>query len=148
MTSQERLERLQIGPFWRLLGIEVRAFETGSVTLSMPVTEQIMQSYGVVHGGALATLVDAAVGVSVQTTLEENEATTTIDLQVMYDRPVEAGVLTAIGTIIKRGGTVVFGEAKIYDEKKRLVVHGSATYMILEHARWARSKKTVVGNEE
>ena len=124
------------GPFWKLLGMKVEMAEKGRSLVTMPVRDGLLQLYGYVHGGALASLVDGAVGVAVQSTLQEGEATTTVDLQVMYSRPVQSGLLSARAEIVRRGNTIVFGACRVTDEAGKLVAHGSATYMILEQARW------------
>ncbi len=132
----ERARAVEAGPFWQLLGMKVVTAEHGRSLVTMPVRESLLQLYGFVHGGALASLVDGAVGVAVQSTLQEGEATTTVDLQVMYSRPVRTGLLSARAALVRRGKTIVFGECRVTDEADELVAHGTATYMVLEQARW------------
>lgn len=135
-----RARAVEQGPFWQLLGMKVESAENGSSLVTMRLREDLLQLYGVVHGGALASLVDGAVGVAVQSTLAEGEATTTVDLQTMYSRPAVTGVLSARAALVRRGKTIVFGECRITDEADNLIAHGTATYMILERARWQGKK--------
>jgi acyl-CoA thioesterase len=49
--------------FWQYLGISVEAASEGFVRLRVPVRDELRNAPGApVHGGVLATLVDAAVG--------------------------------------------------------------------------------------
>ena len=47
-------------PFARLLGIELDAIERGKATLGLPIRQELTQNHGVVHGGAIASLIDTA----------------------------------------------------------------------------------------
>lgn len=138
MDISERVKRVEAGAFWQLLGMRVQSAAAGEAVVTVEIKPDLLQLYGVVHGGVLATLIDGAIGAAAQTTLKEGEATTTVDLQVMYSRAVQRGTLSAKATIIRRGKTIIFGECKVYDDNETLVVHGSATYMVLEHNRWTR----------
>ena len=126
----ERARRVQAGAFWQLLGMAVQVAEDGRSRVTLGVRDELRQLYGVLHGGVLASLVDGAVGVAVQSTLAEGEETTTIDLQVMYDQPARAGELTAEAELLRRGRTVIFGRCEVRDAAGELVAHGSATYLV------------------
>lgn len=132
----ERARAVEAGPFWQLLGMKVEKAENGSSLVVLPLREDLLQLYGYVHGGVLASLIDGAVGVAVQSTLKNGEAATTVDLQIMYSRPVKTGVLSARASLMRRGNTIIFGECRVMDETGELVAHGTATYMVLEKARW------------
>ena len=67
MADDERLssvrERGRANLFWRYLGIDVEAAGEGWVRLRVPMRDELRNAPGApVHGGVLATLVDAAVG--------------------------------------------------------------------------------------
>ncbi len=131
-------KRLQAGGFWQLLGMQVLHADAGKAQLTMPVTSEHLQAYGVIHGGALASLIDAAIGLAVHTTLGPDEATTTTNLNVMYSSPAHEGLLLAEASLVRRGGTIIYGDCRIEDTQGRLIAHGSATYMILQRSRWAK----------
>ena len=139
MTQSERLERLEKGPFWELLGLKIISAENGTARLSLEIKKKHLQLYGIVHGGALATIIDGAIGAAVQSSLHEDEASTTIDLQVMYDKAAKNGTLTAKANLIRRGKTIIFGECQIEDGTGQLIAHGNATYMVLQHSRWSKA---------
>jgi len=63
----------------------------------------LKQNQGLMHGGAVASLIDTAAAFAVVTQLEPNERVTTSDLTIHYLRPITAGRLTATARIIRSG---------------------------------------------
>lgn len=137
----ERIRQVESGPFWKHLSIKVLEAKEGHCVLTLEIKEEHLQVYGVVHGGALASLVDSAVGIAVQSTLAPHEGSSTTNLQIMYARPAKEGRLTAEAQLIRRGKTIIHGDCRVTDESGELVVHGNATYMILDLERWGKDKK-------
>jgi uncharacterized protein (TIGR00369 family) len=121
--------------FWRHLGIEVEAAREGWVRLRVPIRDEIRNAPGApLHGGVDSALVDTAVGGALST-LHEAAAggvgQTTLDLNVSFIGSASEGAVFAEGRILKKGRTIVFGEATITDAAGRLLATGRATYMIL-----------------
>ncbi|MGQ3414411.1 PaaI family thioesterase [Natrinema sp. LN54] len=116
-------------PFLELIGIEEAIVENGTAEFRVPYDESIT-NHTVVHGGVMATLVDAAVAGAIhsdaEATLEEMEPLT-IDMDVNYHAPVTDGELVARANLIQRGGTIAVGEAEVFNDDD-LVVSGKATY--------------------
>ena len=57
----ERIQKaLETVPFAKLLGIELEEIAPGSATLGFDIRDDLKQNNGVVHGGAIAALVDTA----------------------------------------------------------------------------------------
>jgi acyl-CoA thioesterase len=75
-------------PYAQLLGIELAGVEHGAATLLLHVRDELMRMEGIMHGGALASLIDTASAFAVLTTLEPEQRTVTVDLTVHYLRPV------------------------------------------------------------
>src|SRR5947207_7984235 len=90
-------------PFARLLGLELGAIRPGEANLHLEVRDELRQNQGVVHGGAVASLIDTASAFAVVTQLEPNERVTTTDLTIHYLRPVTAGRLTATARTVRAG---------------------------------------------
>ncbi|MCY1263522.1 hypothetical protein D9M68_328920 [compost metagenome] len=95
MNETPLLERvsgfLRVLRHCQLLGIEAVAAEPKGVTLRLPYSESIVGNpeNGVIHGGAITTLMDTACGVSTLCVLPSPEVCPTIDLRVDYMRPAE-----------------------------------------------------------
>ena len=128
-------ERGRANLFWRYLGIEVEAAGDGWVRLRVPMRDELRNAAGApVHGGVLATLVDAAIGGALGTYGSAAAGGTdqaTLDLNVSFVGAGRGDVLLAEGRIIRRGRTIAFGETRVTDAGGGLVAVGRATYMIL-----------------
>lgn len=121
--------------FWRYLGIEVEAAGEGWVRLRVPIREELRNAAGApVHGGVLATLVDAAVGGALGTygsAASGGVDQATLDLNVTFIAAAKGDALLAEGKIIRRGRSIAFGETRVTDVSGTLVALGRATYMII-----------------
>src|SRR5207244_5290409 len=86
-------------PYVRLLRMRFIAVSDGSATFEMPATTDLYNPYSVVHGGALASLADSAMGFAVFSTLSPGENFTTAELHVNFLKAVTAdsGMLRSIG---------------------------------------------------
>lgn len=83
-------------PFAQLLGIELDDISSGTATLGLNVRKQLTQNHGVVHGGAIASLIDTATAFAIISLLAPRERVTTVDLTVSYLRPLTEGRVTAV----------------------------------------------------
>jgi acyl-CoA thioesterase len=127
-----RIRDLADGAFWHLLGIEPIYQEDGKVILQVPVEEKLLQFYGKVHGGVVATLVDAAAAVALNRELGRERGATTVEMKVNYLRAVEKGVLYAEGSLVHLGRTLAVANARVWDDSGREIAFGVATYYLLD----------------
>jgi uncharacterized protein (TIGR00369 family) len=121
-------------PYFALLSMEVRDLEWGTSLLEVQLEEKHLQPFGNVHGGVMASVVDAATFWAVFPQVERGKGLTTVEIKVNYLAPVQKGKLVAHGQSIKLGRTLALGEARITDSKGKLVSHGTATMMVLPEA--------------
>src|SRR3954453_14990166 len=117
-------------PFYRWSGMRVEAVETGSVTVSLDLGEHHANLQGFAHGGILATLADAAMGLSVRSALEPGRRHVTIELGVHYLRAVPTGTGGATGHAVRIGRDVAYAEAAITDERGTDIARASGTYSV------------------
>ena len=90
---------------------------------------------GVLHGGAVYTMVDYSMGGAVMSTLPAGEICATIEIKISYLAGVRGGVLTCETDIIKRGRRVAFLESRVTDEAGiGLKVRGTE-HLAVEHHR-------------
>ncbi|MGD8192361.1 PaaI family thioesterase [Brevibacillus ginsengisoli] len=113
------------------LGLQGRFVEDNTYQFIVPVTPFMHNSLGVVHGGITATLVDTAMGFMIKELLPEGQAAVTTELKTNYIRAAKSGNLRVEARILNRGKQLVVSEGSIYDDRDRLVVHATATFMIL-----------------
>ncbi|MDB6143719.1 MAG: thioesterase [Pseudomonas sp.] len=75
----------------QVLGLRVVSADIQGMTLVLPYSEQIVGNpqTGVIHGGALTTLMDSTCGVAILCVLPEFEVCPTLDLRIDYMRSAE-----------------------------------------------------------
>ena len=118
-------------PYFALLSMEVRDLQWGTSLLEVYLEEKHLQPFGNVHGGVMASVVDAATFWAVFPQVERGKGLTTAEIKVNYLAPVQKGKLVARGQSIKLGRTLALGEARVMDSGGKLVAHGTATMMVL-----------------
>jgi uncharacterized protein (TIGR00369 family) len=84
---------------------------------------------GVVQGGVITQIADAAMGMSLATLQEDGLWNTTIELKINFIRPVVSGKIRAVGRVVEMKQTLLFGEADVLDEQGRVVARASSTCM-------------------
>ncbi|HET9663949.1 MAG TPA: PaaI family thioesterase [Burkholderiales bacterium] len=117
-------------PFYGYLGFALAALGEGSATIRLPYEAHLGNSRSEMHGGAVATLADAAMSQAVRSTVERGAAVATISLNVNYLAPAR-GQLTCNGKLTRGGRSVAFAEAEVFDESGTCVCRASATYRVL-----------------
>ena len=117
---------------WRLLGMTAKEIEEGRVSFAVTPKADFANPLGTVHGGICATLLDSVMGCAVHTTLPAGVGYTTLELKINYIRAVavDAGELTATGTVIHVGGRTATAEGKVFSDDGKLVAHGSTTCIV------------------
>jgi uncharacterized protein (TIGR00369 family) len=90
---------------------------------------------GVVQGGIITQIADAAMGLSLMTRQDEGMSNTTIELKINFLRPVVEGRLRAIGRVVDMRDSLLFGEADVVDERGRLVARASSTCLAISRTR-------------
>jgi uncharacterized protein (TIGR00369 family) len=131
----ERLERIERAieavPYARLLGIELEKVVPGEATLTLAVRPELSQNHGVVHGGAIASLIDTATAFAILTLLEPEERVTTVDLTISYLRPAVEGKLTASTRVLRQGRRLFAVSAEVADASGTLLATALSTYIRL-----------------
>jgi uncharacterized protein (TIGR00369 family) len=111
------------------LGARITEAEPGRVVLELEAGPQHRHGGGVVQGGVITQIADAAMGMSLATMQEDHIWNTTIELKINFIRPVVSGRVRAVGRVVEMRQTLLFGEADVLDEQGRLVARASSTCM-------------------
>lgn len=109
------------------LGARIAEAEPGRVVLELEAGPQHRHGGGVVQGGVITQIADAAMGMSLGTLQENGMWNTTIELKINFIRPVISGRIRAVGRVIEMKQTLFFSEADVLDEQGRLVARASST---------------------
>ena len=118
-------------PFNALVGVRLTRVHSNGVTIECAVRPDLLNGFAVVHGGVAATLVDAAVGVSLHRHFGGVRPITTVELKINYFRPVNEGKIYARAHLLRVGSTICVGRVDVTDSKKNLIGAAMVTYMIL-----------------
>ena len=119
-----------IRPFYRHLGIEILEAADGRSRVRMPADPNLLNARGDVHGGAIATLLDAALSNAARAALPPGASTATIQFTAHYMLPGR-GTLVAEGHAIRAGTAIVTAEAHVRDEGGTLVAQALGTLRVL-----------------
>jgi uncharacterized protein (TIGR00369 family) len=118
-------------PYFNLISMKIETLDMGNSILEVDVQKKHLQPYGIVHGGVYASLIDAAAFWAAYSTVEGSSGMTTVEMKLNYLRPAASGRFIARGKSIKTGKTICLSEATVFDDKERMLAHGTATLMVL-----------------
>src|SRR5262249_22841147 len=118
-------------PYYRLLGLRAEAGEpAGQARLVLESRSELENSRGEVHGGVIASLLDAAMGVAAPSGPPPGHGSTAASLTGEYVAPGR-GTLTARGRVVRQGRTLASAEATVTDASDAVVAHAVATLRII-----------------
>jgi uncharacterized protein (TIGR00369 family) len=111
------------------LGARITEAAPGRVVLELVAGPRHRHGGGVVQGGVITQIADAAMGMSLATLQPDGIWNTTIELKINFIRPAIEGRLRAVGRVVEMRETLLFSEADVVDERGRLVARASSTCM-------------------
>jgi acyl-CoA thioesterase len=117
--------------FWTTLGMKLIDAGGGWSKVRLPFSPALANGAGVMHGGAVFTAADAAVGVAAMGLLDADENVATIEMKVNFIKPVTEGEIVAQARILHKGRSTAVGEAVVKDADGRLVAQALATCAVL-----------------
>ena len=125
--------RIQPMPFAQVMGLSIPQAERGRVTFSFHPSELWENPMGTLHGGAIGTLLDSAMGMAVLSTLDQGVSYTTLEYKVNFMRPVlsTTGEVFAEGAVLHEGRSQAVVEARLTDANGKLFAMASSTCAIL-----------------
>lgn len=121
-------------PVAKLLGFQLTGFENGVARIEMDADNRHHNPMGIVHGGVLCDLAEAAMGVAFAGSLEEGECFVTLQLSATYLRSIREGRLVATGRVVQKGRRSGHAEAEVFADG-RLIARFSSTCLVDRDAR-------------
>ena len=113
------------GGFHDLLDLDVTDHGDGRARAELLADDRHLNGHGTVHGGAIASLCDTAMGMAVAAAGADGPVT--VEMKVTYLRPGEPGTLVAEATVRKRGTRVIVVEAEVTQEGETVAL-ANATF--------------------
>jgi acyl-CoA thioesterase len=117
-------------PYVGLLGFEFVRAERGAATFALDVREELTRMGGILHGGAVVSLLDTAAAFAVHTVIEPDARTVTVDLTVHFLRPASDGRIEAHARVLRRGRRVCILSVEARDADAEIIATSTMTYFI------------------
>ena len=116
-------------PYAKFLGLRLGEIHAGGVSIHLDVRDELKHHQGVVHGGAIASLIDTASAFAVLTQIDINERVTTTDLTIHYLRPITSGRMTATARVVRGGRRLFVLSVEVANDAGALVATAVTTYI-------------------
>lgn len=117
--------------FPTLLGIVVEEVRLDYCRLRLPFKHSLEQAQGLVHGGAIASLLDHAVVPAVGSAYPSEQRYSTVDMHVQYLSALMGEDGIAEGWVVKRGRSTVFCESEVVGATSgKLIAKAVLTYNV------------------
>ncbi|MCL4400418.1 PaaI family thioesterase [Candidatus Parvarchaeota archaeon] len=114
MDNKAIRQVIESDPFLKYVGVKVLVLKEGYCKISVDFREELTRFGGLLNGGAIATLADAAGGCSVLT-LNDGSNQVTAQLDISFLKPIRSGPVIAEANVIKKGKSLSFADVQVYD---------------------------------
>jgi uncharacterized protein (TIGR00369 family) len=115
-------------PFYTHLGLCPGGDGDPGVTVGR--REEILNSHGALHGGAVMGLLDAALSRAIRLHLNRPVSMATIDMSVHFVAPATGASVRAEGTVIRAGSSVAYAQATARTEDGTPVAVATGAFRI------------------
>ncbi|MDB4965593.1 MAG: hypothetical protein JWN44_1282 [Myxococcales bacterium] len=116
--------------FPRLVGLVLEDVRADYARMRLPFRPELNQPGGVVHGGAIATLIDTVVVPAIASAYPTVPQMLTISMTIDYLGGLRAEDAIAEGWVEKRGKRTVFCRAEVRSARGELVTRASLVYSV------------------
>ena len=119
-------------PYVGHLGMQLTEMQPGTATLTLPFREALVTIGTVVHGGAIASLIDTAAMVAAwsEGEIPAKARGTTVNLTVAYLSAAQQEDLRAVARVLRRGRNLVYLDVEVTGASGNAVAKGLVTYKL------------------
>ncbi len=103
-------------PFGKLLGAELAAFSEGRAEIRIPITEQVKQIHGFVHGGVVSYAADNALTYAGASALGRGVVTS--EFKINYVRPARGEWLIARASVVHAGKSLAVCRCDVFSAQE------------------------------
>ncbi|MBL6751607.1 MAG: PaaI family thioesterase [Nevskia sp.] len=125
------LDSVNSAPYLQTVGFRIVDIGLDCSRMEMEIDGRQLQNIGSVHGGALASLIDAATYWATFLRLPQDTGQVNVDLKLNYLKPAVGGRIVAAGRCLRAGRTISYAECSVRDARGELLAHGTSTLMAL-----------------
>lgn len=112
LTLESAQAALRSQPFSMLLNAELTSFAQGAVELRVPITGDIKQQHGFVHGGVVSYAADNALTFAGGAAL--GPAVVTSEFKINYVRPAKGEELVARASVVHAGKSQAVSQCQVF----------------------------------
>ncbi len=123
-----------------LLDMEPLEFdcEKGRARLAFQAGVRFTNRAGVVQGGVLCAMLDEGMALAAVAMDQFTTVVPTLELKASFLAPAKPGRFVVEGEVVRKGGSIAFIEARLFDEAGELVASGSTTVRIVPRDKLVR----------
>ena len=130
MDNKAIKQIIEADPFLKYIGIKVMTLKEGYCKISLDFRDELTRLGGILNGGVIATLADAAGGCSVLT-LNDGSNQVTVKLDVSFLKPMNNGPIVAEAKVTKSGKHLSFAEIEMFDGNGALCATASGVWFFI-----------------
>lgn len=120
----------------QLLGIKAIEINNDNIIAAMPITDNVRQPFGILHGGASVVLAESIGSVASNLIIDpEKYAGVGLDINANHVRSASEGMLTATCSALHIGKTTHVWDIKMHDDNQKLICISRLTVAIIEKSR-------------
>lgn len=132
-------------PFISLLGFELKRSGGGQSELHYEPKAEHLNAFEVTHGGAVMTLLDAAMATAARSAQGEM-GVVTIEMKTSFMQAA-TGPLLAKGEVLHRTATLAFTQATVYNAAGSACAHATGTFKFVKGLVVGRDVARAVGRK-
>lgn len=123
--------------FGKLVGMRFTILAPGKVNYLLSVNESHMATPFSAHGGCIASLLDATMGVGALSLVsDKNQVVATIEMKVNFLKAAKrSDELVSISRVIKNGKKIIVMFAEVRNQDEQLLAIASGTFMPYDAAK-------------
>ncbi len=134
MDARQKLvsDGIVLSPFGRLVGLVCEEVADDRVRVRLPFRREVTTAGELVHGGAIASLVDVAATAAAWAARElpPNARGTTIGFSLSFLEGARGEDLVATARVIRRGRSLSFVDVDVHGGSGRLAARATVTYKL------------------
>ncbi|MBD8475425.1 PaaI family thioesterase [Pseudomonas sp. CFBP 8770] len=123
-------DELTQSAYFRNLGCEVRRLDAGVAEVALPMAAHLRNRGQVMHGGAIFSLVDIAMGLACSTAHGFDNQSVTLECKINYLRAVSEGEVICKAQVLHAGRRTMVVEAEVLQGEK-LMAKAQGTFVVL-----------------
>jgi len=116
--------------YFRAIGCRLRRLDVGVAEVALPLEDHLRNRGNVMHGGAIFSLVDIAMGLACSTSHGFDKRSVTIECKINYVRGVSEGEVLCIAKVLHAGRRTLVVEAEVLQGEK-LVAKAQGTFAVV-----------------